>query len=316
MTSRIDNHSLCRSARRIAGLLLLISAASTLFAQEKPGANPAQPAGSSQPAKPDYRFEVASIRPTVQTRYEYGDPRLKPQFSPGLYQENAVTLASLVAEAFGIKHSYQMESPSWMGNVYFTVNAVPPKGATKADLPVMLRHLLEERFGLKYHRETRQMSGYELVMVKPAPGLTKSPAPASQRPTVKGPPIETDKDGNITLSKNAGSTELWTGTDAGMKVEWRVRNETMEQVAGRLADKVSKPVIDATGLEGEYDFTLLYSPELPSRTAGGDEASAPMEHSLLLDALREQLGLELRPVKNVPVDVIVIDSANKEPTEN
>jgi uncharacterized protein (TIGR03435 family) len=102
----------------------------------------------------------------------------------------------------------------------------------------------------------------------------------------------------------------------------------MKQMADQLVNKLGAPVMDATGLEGEYDFTLLYTPEAvrvfslpsspatPNPTAGGDEASAPMEHPLLRDALREQLGLELKPVKNISFDVVIIDSANKVPTEN
>jgi uncharacterized protein (TIGR03435 family) len=88
----------------------------------------------------------------------------------------------------------------------------------------------------------------------------------------------------------------------------------MEQVAGRLADKVRAPVVDATGLGGGYDFTLLYAPDLPS--GGGNEASTPMKYHPLTDALLEQLGLKLQAVKNVSVDVIVVDGAKREPTPN
>jgi len=297
---------------------LLVTTASYLCAQEKPAANPAQPADSSQPAQRDYRFEVASIRPVD------GNHRTRPHFDPGLYREEQAPLGGLVGEAFGIKRGYEIKTLSWMDTEYFTINATPPEGATNADVPIMLRHLLEDRFALKYHHETRQMSGYELVVVKSGLGLTKSPVPASQRPTVTGPPIEIGKDGMPHLSKDAGSNELRIGANA----EWRGRNETMKQMADQLVNKLGAPVMDATGLEGEYDFTLLYTPEAvrvfslpsspatPNPTAGGDEASAPMEHPLLRDALREQLGLELKPVKNISFDVVIIDSANKVPTEN
>jgi uncharacterized protein (TIGR03435 family) len=79
--------------------------------------------------------------------------------------------------------------------------------------------------------------------------------------------------------------------------------------------------MDATGLAGVYDYSLTYTPGEEMYAPGtappaGGEASTPLEHPMLRDALREQLGLELRPVKNVSVDVVVVDSANKEPTEN
>lgn len=107
----------------------------------------------------------------------------------------------------------------------------------------------------------------------------------------------------------------------------------MQVLAADLSNKLHVPVMDATGLEGGYDYTLFFTGEiysgpaqnivspLPPAAASGpspaeDRAPAPLAHPLLRDALREQLGLELRPVKNVPVDVVVIDSSRREPTEN
>ena len=266
-------------------------------------------AQQAQPAQRDYRFEVASIRATPQT-----SPSMKPQFDAGLYREEGTRLAWLVDEAFGIKHGYQIQGPSWMGEEHFNLNATPPAGATPQDVPIMLRHLLEDRFALKYHYVTRQMAGYELVVVKPSPGLTKSAGPATR---TSGPTVEIGKDGEPHLAAGGGTNELWSGTNAGLKVDWRVRNETMAQIASRLADvnKLNAPVVDATGLEGAYDFEIVFAPE-PPLDAGASEASMPMDHPLLRDALQKQLGLALRPVKNVPVDVLVIDSANKQPTEN
>ena len=237
-------------------------------------------------------------------------------------------MSSLAWLAFEIKHDYLIERPRWMDTAYFTLNATSPDGATAADIPVMLRHLLEDRFGMKYHHETRQMSGYELVLVKSGLGMTQSPAPAAQRPAATGPQIEV-KDGMPQFTKDAPTGQLRFGTTA----EWRGRNATMKQLVGSLSDELCAPVTDATGLEGEYDYMLVYtaepscgkgvivlSPPPPPPSAGatpsGNGASAPPEHPLLRDALKEELGLELRPVKNVPVDVVIIDSAEKVPTEN
>jgi uncharacterized protein (TIGR03435 family) len=109
----------------------------------------------------------------------------------------------------------------------------------------------------------------------------------------------------------------------------RGRNETMERLAGDLSDKVDALVVDATGLTGGYDYILTYTAEPttarggilgPSPTGGTPVPAAgaelPADHPLLREALLEQLGLKLEPVKNVTLDVIVIDSANKQPTEN
>jgi uncharacterized protein (TIGR03435 family) len=202
-----------------------------------------------------------------------------------------------------------------MSTKYFSVEATLPDGTVKADVPVMLRHMLEDRFALKFHHETRHVPGYELVVVKTSTGLTKSPPPDPKAPEHKGPTVEVGKDGIPRLMNKTGLAELWTGSNQSMKVEMRSRNQTMEQVAAHLSDKEKTPVKDATGLAGAYDFTLTYSPDLPPGS-GGTEAPLPMEHSLLPEALEEQLGLKLRPVKDVAIDVVVVDSVNKAPTAN
>jgi uncharacterized protein (TIGR03435 family) len=314
MRRPIGKHSSHRASLAFVYVALLLMAASYLCAQEKPAAEEDKASTSAQPVKRDYRFEVASIRPVELTGFKYGDPRLKPHFDPGLYRDEQVGLFNLVGQAFEIKHGYQLETPRWMDAEYFTINAIPAEGATKADLPIMIRHLLEDRFALKYHHETRQMAGYQLVVAKSGPHLTKSGEPA---PALKGPAIEV-KNGVPQFSKDGGSGQLYSGTTAW----WRGRNKTMQSLASDLADRLRVPVMDATGLAGEYDYTLTYTPGEEMYAPGyvppadGEGASTPLENPLLRDALREQLGLELRPVKNVSIDVVVVDSANKEPTEN
>lgn len=322
---------LARVGVRLACCALLAIAASCLWAEGGSAGDPSQ-LSSTSASKPDYRFEVASIRPVgPPTGLPYGDPRLKPQYSPGLYREEQVSLAHLVFEAYRIKQAYELETPRWMESAYFTLNATVPKGATKADIPIMLQQLLEDRFGLKYHHVTRHTLGYELVVVKSGLGLTKSSAPNLDKTIVKGPPVEFNKDGTPQFTKDARSGQLCYNATC----VWRGRNETMKQMAEQLAgtDKLNAPVVDATQLEGAYDFTLTYTPETtlgrgrqvlgslstpagPDATAAGDTASPPIEHPSLRDALQEQLGLKLRSSKGVPVDVMVIDAANREPTEN
>ena len=262
--------------------------------------------------------------------------RASRSFTPGRYREEQVSVAVLAYHAFNLKYGYQAELPGWMNTAYFTLNATTPEGATEADLPVMIQHLLEDRFGLKYHRDTRHMAGYELIVVKSMPGLSKSAGPAPDPSTLKGPGFEfknggldLDKNGMPVFAKDARSVQLCFG--AGTCV-WHERNQTMQALADELVARLQAPVKDATGLEGEYDYTLTFTPEAfrgngvivspppppasPNPTAGGDVASAPTEHPLLRDALQEQLGLKLQPVKDVSVNVIVIDDAKREPTEN
>jgi uncharacterized protein (TIGR03435 family) len=295
-------------------LTLLIATSPHLPGQERSTETAKAPA-SAQPVERDYRFEVTSIRPTGPPGL-YKGGSVQP-YSPGRYTEERIYPAALVMKAFNLKHAYEIEYPRWMLSTYFSVNATIPAGATKADLPIMIQHLLEDRFALKYHHETRHVSGYELVVAKSGPKLTKSAGPAPDSSTPRGPMIEM-KNGIPQFSKDAASGQLYSGITAW----WRGRNKTMQDLASDLSSRLNLPVRDATGLKGEYDYTLTYTPGeemyapgyVPPADGGG--ASTLLEHPLLRDALREQLGLELRPVKNVSIDVVIVDSANNEPTEN
>jgi uncharacterized protein (TIGR03435 family) len=266
----------------------------------------------------DYRFEVASIRPVgPPTGSEYPSGVIPPSYTPGRYRELKISLGSLTWKAFGVKYRYQIECPEWMYSSYFTVNATLPEGTTKADLPIMILHLLEDRFDLKVHHETRQMDGFQLVVAKSGPKLTKSVEPLPDSSVPKGAfTFPAMKDGVPQFTKDSGPAQLYTASPAGLVAWWHGRDESMQRLASDIASRLKVPVSDATGLEGKYDFSLNFIEESPSTPAGSNGASAPSDYSPLPNALEQQLGLKLRPVKNVPVDVVVLDSAKREPTDN
>jgi uncharacterized protein (TIGR03435 family) len=219
--------------------------------------------------------------------------------------------SAMALVAFKVKHIYQIEYPRWMDSTFFTINTTLPEGATKADIPIMMQHLLEDRFALKYHHMTRQMEGYELVMAKSGLRFAISAGPGKDmtiEALTKGEVFEM-KYGALQFTKDAGS---YDGSFSGGSYALRGRDKTMSDLAANLAEKLNVPVMDATGLKDGYDYTLIYTPEEKAAFLG----DTPLEYPLLRDALREELGLELKQVKNVPVDVVVIDSANKVPTKN
>ena len=115
------------------------------------------------------RYGLPLLPPAKNTK----PVRFGPLYSPGRFRENNASFASLAMMAFRLKHDYEMECPSWTLSTYFNINATLPEGATKDGLPIMIQHLLEDRFGLKYHHETRQMAGYELVVAKSGPRVGK-----------------------------------------------------------------------------------------------------------------------------------------------
>lgn len=288
-------------------------------------------AGSGDPAaSPDYRFEVASIRPSeAPDGQEYKTHPLGPHYGPDRFSEEKISLGSLMWMAFKTKHVFEIEAPGWTSQAYFNIGGTFPEGAAKGDVPIMMQHLLEDRFALKFHRETRHIAGYQLVVAKSGVKLAPGVPPDPNQP--KGSPYEFGKDG-MTFAKNARSG-YFVGGSPCCTAHWLETNITMKQLATSLADsnKLNAPVVDATGLEGTYGFTLVYTPEpfagrgavmigpIPATAApptGEGGATPPPEHPFMRDALQEQIGLKVQPVKDVLIDVVVVDSINKEPTEN
>jgi uncharacterized protein (TIGR03435 family) len=277
-------------------------------------------------SKPDFRFEVASIRPSDGPKSFAPGHGPGPPYTPGRFHEEDRSLAGLVDEAFKIRSGYEIEMPGWMNTDYFTVDAKLPEGAGKADVPILMQHLLEERFALRVHHKTGHVAGYELVVAKTGAKLSKGVPPDPNQPKVS--PYDLSK-GGMTFAKGARSG-FFVGPGGGSCciAHWLETNVTMKQLASSLADdgKLNAPVMDATGLEGTYGFTLVYTlepyagggavPMGAAASAVNSSASAPMDRPLLRDALQEQLGLKLQPVKDVAIDVVVVDSANREATEN
>jgi uncharacterized protein (TIGR03435 family) len=288
--------------------------ASHLYGQEAPAAAVGKTSDPAQPAQRDYRFEVASIRPGPLDGRLSGPPG--PSYTPGRFRQEVTSIDGLAFIAFGKKQGFEIECPEWMYKTYFTVNATIPDGATKADLPVMVRHLLEDRFGLKYHHVSRQVAGYELVVAKSGAKVEKQAGPASDSLSGPGPEFHISKDGQAEFGKDTPSM-IGCG---GLGCWFHGHNRTMQALAADLAARLRAPVVDATGLQGGYDYTVMFTDEFVYTPNGPvpvtDLPNAPQEYPLLRDALKEQLGLEVRPVKNVALDVVVLDSASKEPTEN
>ena len=170
----------------------------------------------------------------------------------------------------------------------------------------MLQSLIKERFRLVVHTEDKPMDAYTLVANKPK---LKKADPASRTRWHEGPATDAKADRNA----NAALGRLVT-----------VQNMTMAQFAEMLPiiapGYLRTNVVDATGLEGGYDFTFSFSPTgalQMARAATGDgaEASEPNGTISLFDALNKQLGLKLDTVKR-PVKVLVIDKIERKPLEN
>jgi uncharacterized protein (TIGR03435 family) len=185
-----------------------------------------------------------------------------------------------IQRAFGIK-PYQLIGPDWIDTERFVIVAKASAPAPQEKLMEMLRTLLAERFKLAFHRETKEIPVYALVVTKNGPKLKEA--------TDDGP-------------SNAD------GGDNGELIFSRV---TMDILAGVLAASVDRPVVDETGLKGKYNFALAWAER---KRKGGPMESASPDAPSVFTALQESLGLKLEP-RRAPVEIFVIDHVER-PTEN
>ena len=165
-------------------------------------------------------------------------------------------------------------------------------------------------------------------MAKGGPKLkvaTGAPPPAFTGETPSGSSVVV-KNGTPQFAENAGSAVLFTAAGGLL----RGRHQTMQGLAKHLSAQLHAPVLDATSLDGEYDFDMPFAPE-PVQLSKTDVIVSPMAAAgpavqaspatpddlpSLLTALQTQLGLKVEAVKAVPIEVVVLDKANRDPTPN
>ena len=232
----------------------------------------------------------------------------------------------------------QMRGPSWIfentGPNLFEVDATMPSDTTKAQYQLMMQQLLQERFHLEIHREKRNFPGYELVIAAGGPKLKES------RPDSDAAVPDTSY---VPERNAAGKLILPPGPQMVTSLEWgvvvvqaqqkpvgdllKVMGRMINQSLGENPNDFDSPkarVLDRTGLTGTYDFTLRFSCELCqfAATNGGAFPPAPLpadspgREPSIFTALQKQLGLKLTKVKDVALDVIVVDHVEKTPTAN
>lgn len=216
---------------------------------------------------------------------------------PERFTAEYVSLARLISRAYDLK-PYQFGPPEWMGTERYRLNAKLAPGVTEEQFRLMLRNLLAERLDLKVHWETKEMPVYELVISKGGPKFEETGGrrlPAARLP-----------EGYPTLP--AGQESALTVV-RGRAVR-RARGEAMGETAAFVSSYLRRPVIDATGLKGKYDFTLYWVQNASALTSDADTAPS------LAVAIQEQLGLKLEPKERGAVQVLVVDHAEKIPHDN
>jgi uncharacterized protein (TIGR03435 family) len=245
-------------------------------------------------------FEAASLKKVVED-HNRNDLTGGPGTSSPTRTSMHSTVHGLLWEAFGLQSDAFVGMDKVPVDIY-DFAAVVTKGATKAEFRSMLRNLLVERFHLRYHRETRELPLYELRV---APGGHKLKPTANEPAETDFEPLPTP-DGYLTFPRGV-NTPFWGN---GSKFSLQRVHTTMDEFAAALEREwVHNPVVNLTGLTGQYDFYLRF--DTRRDTPANDEPLGPTFEQ----SLRNQLGLVLRQGKG-PHEVIVIDSFDRQATPN
>jgi len=271
------------------------------------------------------KYEVASIKPSSAE-----DGRIRMMMMLDGAEFNGVQVQMLLQEAFGVERDRITGEPDWTRSKRFDIAAkVAPEDAPKLDKlkmeqrRAMLLPLLEERFGLKYHHETRELPMYSLVVAKGGPKLKISTAPVPPPPGAPGPGGPAAPDGSAAAGRLSRERPGGPGMIRMSPGQIDANGGGMPFLTHALSALVGRSVIDKTELAGNYDFNLKWTPDESSMprmgpNAGGPppQGDAPIDPNgpTLFTALEEQLGLKLQSEKG-KVDVIVIDHIDV-PTEN
>ena len=240
---------------------------------------------SAMCAFPQARFDVASVKPSKLTGE--GRNRENVTANPGTLTMHNVSLRSALQWAYRMKE-YQVSGPTWIGDERFDISAKAADPVGEPQLRGMLQNLLEERFKLAVHHEKKDLPYYVLLVAKNGPKLTPGKADGK----------------SVLLPKGTGLA---------------AQDTSLGEVADLLtmiATRMNLPyVVDMTGLKGRYNFSVDGS-ELLRSISDGKVAPDPAAMMVgVSEILQEQLGLKAE-LRKGPTDVLIVDRAEKLPTEN
>jgi uncharacterized protein (TIGR03435 family) len=234
--------------------------------------------GQSAAVRP--AFEVASVKPSKPGTPGFIGP------APGGQRFTATnaSLRMLIIMAYNITDRQVSGGPGWIASEGYDIDAKAELPTTREQLYLMLQTLLADRFQLTLRRETRELPVYALVVDKAGSRLKRH---GSQ----DGVPPEIKRAGN------------------GKVV---FQNVPLSRLSWFLSTQVGRSVIDKTGLDGSYDFSLEWTRDSPSRDHGTDASAAATDLTGpgILTAVREQLGLRLESEKG-PTEFLTIERAEK-----
>jgi uncharacterized protein (TIGR03435 family) len=220
-------------------------------------------------------FEVASVKLNTSIHNAIGN-----KYGPGTMRWTNAPLNSLIEEMYHLKSYQILGGPAWIDSDRWDIDAKAAGPAGNKEMFEMMRALLADRFQLRFHRETRQLPVYRLVVAKDGPRL----APAKEQ------------DANHRWGTTPGPGFLL------------MKGATIQEFAYWLSVQLNQPIVESTGLKGRYDLKLEWAQDdsqTPDVDALPESAKWP-----IFGAVKNQLGLALESTKG-PVEVLIIDHVER-----
>ena len=241
-------------------------------------------------------FDVASVKPSA------AGTRTRILIEPnGRFFADGVSLKFLIAGAWRLQPYQISGGENWTAGDTWTIEATAEGVSVPAWEPPFLpatiatrvRSLVNERFSLQSHHETRELPVYRLSIGRNGPKFKVTPSPGGRPEDITPPP---------------GRAMAGPGAVVATAIP-------MQQVVTLLGRWMDRPIIDKTELTGYVDIRLRFAPEtaprpLPAQPSPDSAAPAPSEDPSIFTAIEEQLGLKLEPARE-PIDILVIDSARR-----
>ncbi|MBZ5579445.1 MAG: TIGR03435 family protein [Acidobacteriia bacterium] len=289
---------------------------------------PAMRAQTAAPAAP--KFEVASVKPCVAGGSRIGTKQGPPGGAANVSQTRISTGCAALAAAYPIAGLIQrvygrlglsgrpslgsalpiQGGPGWLYSDYYVINAATESKTSKETMEgPMLQALLEDRFHLKVHRETRQVRVYTLTVAKGGPKIPVADG-SCVRPDYSTYPLRPAPPGK-TYCKDLG-----VGGRKGPNTTVNEEEVTVDYFCKLLGLVLDRPILDKTGLTGKYNFHLEFAVDqsTPGVLEGfGPPSDAPPAASIFT-VVQQQLGLKLEATKG-PREFLVIDHVER-PSEN
>jgi uncharacterized protein (TIGR03435 family) len=258
------------------------------------------------------RFDVASIKPTSQRAPDVEGLGAVEALPGGRLIADKVLLRYLIQNAYGLKPFQISGGPAWINSAHYDIEAKSDRNPNAAQMQKMTQTLLEDRFKLKVHRETRELPVYSLTIAKSGlrlqqpQGACITPDPNEMLPPRPPAPGQT----------YCGRV-IFGVSPAGAQIQGE--NVSMGELARVLSNVLGRIVVDNTGIAGGRNVHAEFAADdalagIPHPAGPGGARTPDPSGPSIFSALPEQLGLRLESTKG-PVEVLVIDQVER-PSEN